>query len=301
VTTTQVDASANAGSSAAPREMPRIFEHASFGAYFGAVITHLREQSKVPVSLRALAKRLGVRSPSLLHMIAQGTRRAQPELVSKVCEYLGLSEAEREYAAALAELERAKSAAVQHGVVAKLRRLRPTNSELMLALDAFSLIGRWFHFTILELLALDRFREDPDRIATYLGGGVEAEAVKDSLAMLERLGLARRDASGRLRKSAEKVRTAVPPKSTLAIRVFHKQMLMRATRAIDQQSLTERYVTSLTIPVPVARLAEASRRIAEFRDAFAREMAAAKDGGEEVYHLNMQFFRATEERAFPPS
>jgi uncharacterized protein (TIGR02147 family) len=282
-------------------EAPRVFEHPSFGAYLGAVISHLREQGRVPVSLRALAKRLGVRSPSLLHMVAQGSRRAQPELVSKVCAYLALSPAETEYAEALAELERAKSATVQHSVVARLRRLRPTNSELMLALDAFSLIGRWFHFTILELLALERFREDPERIAAYLGGGVDADAVRESIAMLERLGLARRDAAGRLRKAAEKVRTAVPPKSTLAIRAFHKQMLMRATRAIDRQSLDERYVTSLTIPVPVSRIAAASRKIAEFRDAFAREMAESHDGGEEVYHLNVQFFRATEEPAFPTS
>ncbi len=275
---------------------PSVFAFASFGEYLAAYVEFQRTRNAA-FSARALAKRLG-RSPSLLTMIARGERRPQPDLVQDLAEHIGLTPVERDFVDALLNFERAKSVPARARFAAKLRLLKPSNDDLLLTLDQFELVSNWHHYTILELIRLPRFREDSAEIARYLGMTVTADMVRESIVLLERLGLAARDGTGKLFKSNETIRTPENFPSQ-AIRAHHKQMLMRAHQAIERQPVQQRLFSSATLPVSASKVKEISDRIVAFREQLMADVELLGAPADEVYHLTFQFFRGTVEPVFP--
>ena len=277
---------------------PSIYEYPDFSSYLRSSLEALRPAGN-KYSLRNVARRVG-RSPSLLAMVARGDRRPQPELAAEICRVLGLTRTETQFAEALVDFERARTVNAKSKAADRQRVLKPRHGDLILELDTFALISSWHHSTIVELACTEGFQEDPAWIARMLGSTVSAVMAAESLALLQRLGLLRRSAQGRLVKSAATIGT---PKGmpSAAVRSFHKQILMRAHQAIERQQLAERLVTSVTIAVPVSIVPEVKERIIAFRDellTFLREHPAARDT---VYQLSMQFFRATAEPPSDPS
>lgn len=274
---------------------PSVFTFASFGEYLAAYVEFMRAKNPA-FSARALAKRLR-RSPSLLTMIARGERRAQPDLVQDLAEHIGLTPVERDFAEALLNFERAKSQPARARFAAKLRLLKPSNDDLLLTLDQFELVSNWHHSVILELIRLPRFREEPEEVARYLGITVTPDMVRESITLLERLGLAARDAKGKLYKTNETIRTPEGFPSQ-AIRAHHKQMLMRAHQAIERQPVPVRLFSSATLPVPASKVKEIADRIVAFREQLMADLDLTANP-DEVYHLNFQFFRSTTDPVFP--
>ena len=68
----------------------------------------------------------------------------------------------------------------------------------------------------------------------------------------------------------------------------------QAHAAIDAQSIDERYFTTLTIAIPQNKIKLAGELMSRFRDEFMAEMTGDLQPPDEIYHLSMQFFRATE-------
>ncbi len=274
---------------------PSIFAYPNFGEFFAAQIEHQRQKNPA-FSCRALARRLG-RSPSLLTMIARGERMPQTDLVQELAGPMGLSDPEREYAETLVNFQRAKSVPARQRFASKLRQLKPANDDLLLTLDQFEMIANWYHLTVLELTQLPGFVEDLGQISRYLGLTVTPDMVRESIELLLRLGLAARDEKGRLYKVKNVVHTPrnIP---SAAIRTFHRQMMMRAHQAVERQSVKERYLTASTLTVPASKLPEVMAKIAAFREQMLADLREAKDANE-IYQLNIQFFRATTEPAFP--
>lgn len=278
--------------SAATTAVPSIFEYPDFASYLRSSLEALRPAG-AKFSLRNVARRVR-RSPSLLAMVARGDRRAQPELAVEICKVFGLSSGEAEFAEALVEYEHARTVVAKSKAAERLRLLKPRHGDLILDLDAFALISSWHHYAILEMSCMVRFVEDPEWIAKALGPTISATMAAESLELLARLGLLRRDGAGRLTKSVSRVGT---PKGipSAAVRSFHKQILMRAHQAIDRQEIKDRLVTSATVAIPSSIVPEVQARIVQFRDELLSFIHEQDLEADTVYQVSMQFFRAMAE------
>lgn len=270
--------------------VPSIQAYETFGGWLAARVAHMKERNPT-TSMRALAKRARL-SSSLLAMIARDERHPTDDVLSRLALVFDLRQEDVQFASALVGFRRAKSVATRQRHAARLRELRPTHTELLLSLDQIEMISHWRHVTILELTQLSSFVEDPEVIAARLGSFTTPEMVVESIELLLRLGLLRRLDDGKLTKTAAQTRT--PRKlPSAAIRGYHKQMLQRAHAAIDRQEMAEMFFAGLTIPVPSSRLPEIKQRIADFRDQLAASLGEERASADEIYHLNIQFFRAT--------
>lgn len=274
----------------APR-VPSIYDFPDFASFLRSSLEALRPEGH-RYSLRNLARRAG-RSPSLLAMVARGERRVQPELAGEICSLLGLTPVEVTFAEALVEFERARTVSAKTRAAEQLRALRPRQGDLILELDTFTLISSWHHSVIIELACTEAFQENAAWICRQLGGSVTPAMVEDSLALLVRLGLLMRNADGRLVKSTPTIATQ-KNKGSAVIRSFHKQVLMRAHRAVERQKPGERFVTTATIAVPAAIIPEINKRMVAFRDELLAFVRDHHEAGDTVYHMGMQFFRAIE-------
>lgn len=274
--------------------LPSIFDFPSFGEFLAALV-HVKKQKDGVYSFAVLARLLKIKSPSLLAMISRGERFPQLDLLAKLSEHFRLSESESAYAEALVGFQRAKDPKTKARFADRLRILRPTNDRVRLELDAFSYIAQWYHVTILEMLVLPHFVEDPRTICAWLGQTVSPAMVEESLELLLRLGLVARDESGKLVQTSKILKTP-PNVPSASVRLFHKQMLMRAHQAIDRQSVDERIFLGLTVPIANSKLGAAHKRIREFWDAFTNEFCINPTAPDEVFHLGCHLFRVTDSK-----
>lgn len=276
---------------------PSVFSCPSFGSYLAAWVSW-RKSADPTFSLRGLAMRAR-KSPSIVTMIARGERPTTKEVGLNLCKVMGLSASERRYLMALIDREHARSPAAIRECDQKLTSLRPLEADHVIDLDTFELLSQWYHTTIVEMTELRSFRPDPEWIANELGPSVTPAMVSASLDLLQRLGLLELNADGNMRKTHVRLRTTANIPSS-AIRSCHKQLIQRAYNAVERQTVDERFLSTLTFPVPMTKQAEARRMIADFRDQFVSTLQS--DGGpfDEVYHLNIQFFRATVKQSLAP-
>jgi uncharacterized protein (TIGR02147 family) len=273
------------------KELPSVYEYDTLPAWLAAVIERKKNQQK-SFSIRQLARQLKIKAPSALTMVMRGERQPSPELAHKVATWLRLPKAEADFLEALVALQRASNVEEQSRIAATIRKLRPS-THINYRMDAIEMMTRWYAIVILEMTRLADFQDNVKKIKTQLGTVVTEDMVEAALKALKKHKLVKADRNGVIRKAADVLRSTVNIPS-LAIRSFHKQVLLRAHTAIDQQAIDERYFTSLTIAIPRSKIKIAGELISRFRDQFMAEMTGDEQTPEEIYHLAVQFFRATE-------
>lgn len=81
---------------------PKITDYSMFSAFLADICRYNRTKNR-RFSYRWLARRAGIKSHSLLIMIARGQRQPTPATLAKICRALKLSEEETAYAEKLAK------------------------------------------------------------------------------------------------------------------------------------------------------------------------------------------------------
>src|SRR4051812_21190972 len=108
-----------------------IFNFPDFSSYVFHYVKS-RKDADPSFSYRRFSRRLGLKSESLLRMVASGKRKATPDLVYRIGSALGFNARELEYADALAGLQRARNLVEKSRYADKLRLLSPdTQSQLI--------------------------------------------------------------------------------------------------------------------------------------------------------------------------
>ena len=268
-----------------------VFEFTRFSDYFASYCRNKKRYDGT-FSFRRLARKAGMRSPSLLAMIAKGDRTPTPGCLMQLSRALELKKNESEYAAALVGMERASSDEERLHYQRKMNAFRPKHvrAKTRVDLDSFELICRWHHVAILEMTDLEDFREDPHWVSVRLGGEIGVRDVQEALERLQRLGLLAKDSTGRLRKSSGLETVQGVPSQ--AIRSFHRAQLEKAAVALEKQSVTERLFQGHTISIDPKRLEE----IQALFQLFLKKVEGLfeQTPRTETYHLAFQMFRLTD-------
>lgn len=274
------------------KKTPSVYNYETMPAWLTAVIESKKLHQK-SFSIRLLAKQLKIKSPSLITMVLRGERQPSIELVHKIAAYLKMPAAETTFLEALVGLQRAANVNEQTRYMNDIRKMRPSSTKIAYRMDMIEMMTKWYAVVILEMTQLTDFQENIKKIKQQIGAVVTEDMVADAIKGLKKHKLVEADATGTIRKVADFIRSTVNIPS-LAIRSFHKQVLLRAHAAIDAQSIDERYFTTLTIAIPQHKIKLAGELMSRFRDDFMAEMTGDLQAPDEIYHLSMQFFRATE-------
>jgi uncharacterized protein (TIGR02147 family) len=278
-----------------PKDRYPIFRFPDFSSFVAHYVKS-RKETDPSFSYRRFSRRLGLKSESLLRMVASGKRRASTDLVFRIGSVVGLDSRELEYAEALAGLQRSRGIEEKSRFAEKLRVLAPEGPESqpkLIELDHLEFISSWYHVAILEMTELKDFRPDPEWIARRLGGSISIRAVVAAVERLKRVGLLKIDAKGGWARAAKSLKTPqnIPNR---AVRGFHRQMIGKALEAIDAQDISERLVEGMTLTIDTAKLKAVAELAEEFRKKVAK--VAQASSGDETYQLNLQFFRLTSKR-----
>ena len=241
-------------------------------------------------SLRAFAQALKL-SPGELSEILRGRRKPTLKGAIKIARALQLSSDETQKLLALTD--DFQSAGGDPSTQLQSRQL---------TMDLFHVVSDWYCFAILSLADTQDFNSDPKKIARRLG--ITEMECKIAVERLERVGLIERIEPARQdRKSSAKpgyFHFRATPDYVLspqgipseAVRNYHRQILEKAARALDEQSVDEREIAGTTFAIDPKDLPKIKKELHRLLDRLAAE--SAKPGSArrtEVYHLEAALFR----------
>ncbi len=239
------------------------------------------------LSLRALAKRAGFTSPTLLSLIISGKRKLTPSVARRIAQALGLQAVLKTYLVALAGEQTATTIGESSACREKILQARALQPQGKLKLSQYRFMGVWYYPVLYVLIGLDDFQENEVALAGRIGRGVKPDDIRTALSQLLDLGLVHRDPDGKLRQVHGPVSTTddIPSQSVDA---YHDKMLRFAHQSLALPK-NEREISGLTISIPTAELPRVKEKFREFRRSLNEELSRF-DQAENVYQVQLALF-----------
>lgn len=153
--------------------------------------------------------------------------------------------------------------------------------------DQFNFIADWYHHAIIELIRLDNTKT-PLAISRTLA--LDNKTTHEALERLVKMNIIVKEKKGFSISSANrKTSTDIPSE---AIKKLNKQMLNKASDAIDQQNVDNRDFSIIFFSFNKSQLKIAKEKIKKFRREFMEEFESAA-GKDSIYSMSVQLFELT--------
>lgn len=261
-----------------------IYAYGSSTEYFR---DQIRGKSK---SLKVLSQKLGYASPRLLEMICQGKRPASGDFLVRFRRHYSLTDQEFLFLQLLVKRDREAARGKGTGLIddeiktwAKLSLDKKFLDEKTL-----QMVSDWPHFVLKQYFRTKR-KASPEQIAKALRGKLTPKQVTQVLSTLGELGIIQHvPEKNEIQPLVQKGLVSSKDLPSTAIRAHHKQMMERAIEALEEVSVLDREMLSLSLAFDRKNTAKVKNELREF---IARiDRLYGEELAESVYQLNLQFF-----------
>jgi uncharacterized protein (TIGR02147 family) len=170
----------------------------------------------------------------------------------------------------------------------KLLYLRDPSSK-HLEEKKYHYFQQWYTVVIRELLNTFEYKGDHHDLASRVEPQISSVQARQSVKLLEELGLIDADKNGRYQITNQFLTTNKELRS-IAVREFQRSMIRLAGEALDRFVPEERDISSLTVSTNRACLELIRERLERTRKEILQIVAENEDPAEDVYQLNFQIF-----------
>ena len=270
----------------APSEPVDIYAFLDFRLYLEAYYRARKSVDK-KFSHRFIGKE-GKFDPGLFSKILQGKRDISASMVFRLAALLKLDKKQTEYFQCLVLFNQARLHDERKHQYEKLAAMRGTRAKAV-EQHQYQFYSKWYYSALRELIDFHASDGgDCDRLARQLMPPIKPSEARQGLELLEKLGFAVRDSSGRYRVKDRLITTGYG-NAALAANNFVLESLDLAKGAIDRFPAAVRNLSTVTFSIPHARFAHYEAKIREFRRGLMAEIEKEK-GTDIVYQLNLQLF-----------
>lgn len=234
-------------------------------------------------NLSSFAKLLSIPSSRLSEILRKkvGLSVAKAE---KICEKLKFAEKETSLFLDLVRAEHSRSPKEKKEAI---KRIKLHKQFVQYNKDQFDFIADWYHHAIVELIILDNSKSALD-ISSDLN--LDIKTTNTALSRLIKMSVIEKAKKG-FSISNKNRRTAVDVPSE-AVKMLNKQMLSKASIAIDEQDIDNRDFSIIFFSFNKSQLKLAKEKIRIFRREFMEEFESAS-GKDSIYSMGVQFFELT--------
>jgi uncharacterized protein (TIGR02147 family) len=271
---------------------PSIFGFLDYRAYLRALIAAEKGAGKA-FSYRYIARKAGVRSPSFLKLVADGQRNLGPDTIERFGQAFGLSAEEQDFFAHLVAFNQATSAAEANRHFESINASRRFRAARLIDSGMFEYLSCWYYPAIREMAARPDFTEDPEWIAHELLPQITAGQARVALKLLFDLGLLVRGVDGRVTRGEPALDTGHQVASRAVVN-YHRQMLDRASEALESVPGTRRDIIALTLAIRPGTVADLKQRMHAFRETVVARCDDDREP-EVIYQMNIQLFPLTQD------
>ena len=244
-------------------------------------------------SYRLFARKAKLGSPNYLKLVVDGKRRITDRTLYQFSRGLGLTRDEEKYFRELVMYQEVSDpdSKDQH-LKALMKYQEKQRTPSPLSESRSQALNEWYFLVIRELVATKSFREDPQWIVKRLGGKITETQATESIELLLKLRLLRRNSDGRL-EQCEPLLTSSGDVPAHLLRSLHRFYLRRALATIFSIPLDRREMSGLLLAIPSHRVKEAKEEIKEFRKKLNRKYGMDKNG-DEVFFAGLYLFPITQ-------
>jgi len=242
-------------------------------------------------TFRDFSTMTGMNSSSwLLHLI-KGTKNLSNESIVKIAKALGFTASEAEYFELIVHFTQAKDSDTKDFFYRKILACKKILNMSRISEDQYEYYAKWYHPVVRSLVSKVRFRNDYALLASRLVPKITPAQAKASVALLEKLGLIKKDKSGGWMQ-AEPVISTGDEVMSLNVINYHKQVSRLAENAFDRSKRDERDISALTLGISGETFGRIKGKLQSFRKEIM-EIAHESESPDRVYQLNLQFFPVT--------
>jgi len=263
-----------------------IYDYTDFREALSAYYA-IKKERNPRFSHRALARKLGFKSSGFFSMVVKGKTSISAETIIRFANFMQLGSHEATYFELLVRYNQAQKEDVKELLHEKLLSYR-TTSATILKEDQHAFFREWYHPVIREILDYYPYRGDHEALARMVQPAIAPQEAKQSIELLERLGLIIKNKDGSFSRTDRHITTGTGLTSQ-ETKSFARKMLMLASDALDRAPADERTASWLTMSIAKEHYPRLLDEIRSFRKRL-REFSETNTDTDTVYQLNMQFF-----------
>ncbi len=267
--------------------MISIFDYTNYRQYLTDYYNWAKQH--VPgFSHRAFLVKAGMSGPNYLKKVMEGQHNLTENSITKFALALDLNESEANYFSILVQFNQSKTLSEKDKCFAELLRLKGPYSKKRIEHDQYDYYRDWYNIAVRETLSYFHYQENPDDLARTISPAISESQVKNSLALLERLGLIEKRSDGSYFQTSRALATGSDIQSLL-VQKFHQSMAKLAEEAVDRYSSDVRNFTSVTMSASQENYFQVVKIVAELRKKVV-ERISEETQPDLTYYLNLELF-----------
>ena len=267
--------------------LPNLYQYSDYRQFLKDTY-ETNKTRQASFSYRYLSLKGGVNSSAFFKYVIEGKRNLSKGTLLKTCLAFGLKDKDAEYFENLVFFNQAKTIKEKNLYFDRLTKLRGLFDVKRVEESQYAYYSQWYHSAIRELLGIAKPSGDFKALANALLPSITPKQAQESVELLHRLGLIRKDAQGKW-KQVDQVLTTGNQIGSQVVVNFQLMMMDLAREAYDRCSLEERLMSSTTMSVSEAGVDLFKKKIRQLR-AELLELARVEERPERVYQLNVNFF-----------
>jgi uncharacterized protein (TIGR02147 family) len=274
--------------------MDSIYEFFDYQAFLKAFYED-QKQKKVYFSFRYWGDKIEL-DPGFLAKVCNGKSHLAVKSIKKVAEFCGLAGKEAEYFELLVRYSRSESPSDISLYFEKIMAIRGMDASIVQE-HQYEFYKKWYHAAIHALLLIYPFKGDYQELAQSLNPPISAREAKESIRLLEKIGLIVKKQDDTFRpvntilSTGEKWHAA-------AIRKFQQETLALAIESIDRVPKEERDISTITVACSKKDIEHIREKAAEFRKAVI-QLDTPNEPADTVYQINIQVLPLAHVKANP--
>jgi uncharacterized protein (TIGR02147 family) len=265
--------------------MKSIFEYLDYRDFLKDYYEEKKSQRSF-FSYRMFGAKTGI-DPSYLAKVLIKSRNISNGAIAAISAFCGLKEQEAEYFETLVHFVKAKSPRESKLLFEKLLSLQNVSAKTIVE-SQYEFYQKWYNTAIRSLLEFYNFRGDFRGLGQQLSPPISTRETKDSIRLLEKLGLIQKDTNGRYRMTDTAITTG-PQWRSLAINSFQEEAIRLSAESINRHPKSCRDISTVTMNINEKNFEELREKIQEFRNSIIKYVSE-QQAPDRVVQLNIQLF-----------
>jgi uncharacterized protein (TIGR02147 family) len=221
-----------------------IYAYTDFRKYLGDYYL-ARKKAEKKFSHRFIQEHVGAGSAGWFADVVKGRTSLAGAQAIKLAHLFKLKPTETDYFESMVFFGQAGSLEERNRYFQKMMAFKEVRAD-MVGMDRLEFYSKWYHGAVRELLFFYPFRGDYAELARKLSPPIRQAEARDSVSLLERLGMVEPNGRGGYR-SKEAVLQKDPSFPSVVMANFMKSNMELAIEALDRYSKDERDISALTI------------------------------------------------------
>ncbi len=215
-------------------------------------------------------------------------KKVSPRMVAKFIEILELDKKEAKYFEVMVKVDQAKTDAIRKSAMEELLQMHP-NPQCILNTDAYEYYNHWYNSALFAILDAMDVGDDLTPVQKRIFPKVTLGKLKESLDLLQRLGLARKNEEGFWKPTQESISSG-PYNNAELVRQYQLQCFELSKQALMTPPKAPTVMNTLTFSISDEAYKQLEAEVQQFKAKARQIIGGDKNKATGVYQLNLHLF-----------